>query len=108
MTIDKEKLLRAFPINAMRCNGFDVGTVIRELLAAAPTPPQPVYDESKERELFEVRIHRIAVEKGYQYMAFLLKRDESGEYQTTWVDMAWLGWSERAHSRAKSVEVGDE
>lgn len=43
MTIDKEKLLQAFPPSAMRVNGFDVGLVIRELLATAPTPPQPIY-----------------------------------------------------------------
>lgn len=58
------------------------------------------YDETKERELFEVRIQRIAVESGYQFLSFLLPRDDAGKYLTTWVDMAWLGWSEGAKSRA--------
>lgn len=62
------------------------------------------YDEAKERELFEVKIRRIAVENDYQFLSFLLPRDETGKYRTAWVDMAWLGWSECAKSRARSAE----
>lgn len=62
------------------------------------------HDEAKERELFEVKIRRIAVENDYQFLSFLFPRDETGKYRTAWVDMAWLGWSECAKSRARSAE----
>lgn len=55
------------------------------------------YDEAKERELFEAVID-------YKFLSFLLPRDETGKYRAAWVDMAWLGWSECAKSRARSAE----
>ena len=66
---------------------------------------KPSYDEAKERDLFEDNITKIANEKNYYFMNDLLKRhafDDS--YRITWVDMAWLGWSECAKSRARSAE----
>jgi len=63
------------------------------------------YDEAKERELFEISIKKIAVDRKYSFMSTLLLRDAfTKDYRTTWVDMAWLGWAECAKSRARSAE----
>lgn len=63
------------------------------------------YDEAKERDLFELQITKIAKEKNYHFMKNLLNRHAfDGSYLVTWVDMAWLGWSECAKSRARSAE----
>lgn len=60
----------------------------RAMLAAAPTPPQPIYDEAKERELFN---------------------SWYGELPTTKLkETMWMAWEACAQSRAKSVEVGHE
>lgn len=66
------------------------------MLAAAPTPPQPIYDEAKERELFERILGSLMVD-----------RFNGGEYKNIFVENQWLGWLACAQSRAKSVEVGD-
>lgn len=68
------------------------------LLAAAPTPPQPIYDEAKERELFE----SFQVDEGGN-IDF-----ENGYYENGFVQSAWDGWKACAKSRAKSVEVSHE
>lgn len=66
------------------------------MIAAAPTPPQPTYDEEKERELFEASA------------TSALGRDSDGYYIATDTYLRWQGWKSCAQSRAKSVEVGDE
>lgn len=45
------------------------------------------------REGFEVWVKAYAEERDYQYPHLLLSRDPiTGDYQTTWVDSAWIGW----------------
>ena len=60
------------------------------------TPPQPIFDEAKERELFE---------HGYHHSAMTRDGDE---YIRISVQLAWEGWEKCAQSRAKAVEVGHE
>lgn len=76
------------------------------MLAAAPNPPQPVYDEAKELEKFSVhwklegRIYRDTNTKQW-----LPTRDSIEGFQMAErVHALWLGWE----SCAKSVEVGHE
>lgn len=76
----------------------DMDDAYRDMLAAAPTPPQPIYCEAKERELFE----SFQVDEGGN-IDF-----ENGYYENGFVQSAWDGWKACAKSRAKSVEVGDE
>lgn len=64
------------------------------MLAAAPTPPQPIYDEAKERELFEA----FQVDEGGN-VDF-----EDGYYDNVFVQSAWDGWKACAQSRAKAGE----
>lgn len=65
----------------------------RDLRAAiaAPTPPQPTYDEAKERELFEA-----------QYM--LTPKRWADGYADPGVNNRWKGWQACAQSRAKAGE----
>lgn len=67
----------------------------RDMLAAAPTPPQTVYDEAKERELFKEVYFRCDLSEDWLSGAFKDKQTR---------DM-WDGWRECAQSRAKVVEV---
>lgn len=79
----------------------------KAMLDAAPTPPQPIYDEAKERELFE----SFAVNRrgGYSDLPFFVfARKDNGQYNDGTAELAWEGWKACAKSRAKSVEVGDE
>lgn len=46
----------------------------------------------KIREQFESWAVEEAKRRDYKFMGNVLKRDPSGEYSTTWVDMAWIGW----------------
>lgn len=75
----------------------------KSMLAAAPIPPQPIYDEAKERKLFE----NFAVNRkgGYANLPFFVfcKKD-NGEYIDGTSELAWEGWKACAQSRAKSVE----
>ena len=84
----------------------------RAMLAAAPTLPQPIYDEAKERELFEVFVvdfHHGAKLTGYVH-------DDpdypglNGQflYEDWDVQSAWAVWQKCAQSRAKAGEVGHE
>lgn len=82
-------------INAGQDQEFTVD-VYAAMLATAPTPPQPIYDEVKERELFEASA------------TSALGRDSDGYYIATDTYLRWQGWKSCAQSRAKSVEVGDE
>ncbi|WP_150294878.1 hypothetical protein [Pseudomonas extremaustralis] len=73
------------------------------MLAAAPTPPQPIYDEAKERGLFEVFAStNYVVPPG---VGHLFVRCEVGEgYRLSNINHAWHGWLACAQSRAKAGE----
>lgn len=49
-------------------------------------------NSEKIREQFESWVVEEAKRRDYKFMDNVLKRDPSGEYSTTWVDMAWMGW----------------
>ena len=85
----------------------DMLDAYRDMLATAPTPPQPIYDEAKERELFEsFSVNRRG---GYGDLPFFVfARKDNGQYNDGTAELAWEGWKACAQSRAKSVEVGDE
>lgn len=90
------KLVPVVPTDDMRDAGnvFVLSRAIlfesyRAMLAAAPTPPQPIYDEAKERELAR-----------FSY-------DADSEFTGGWFDYLY-GWLACAQSRAKSVEVDHE
>ena len=73
----------------------------------APTPPQPIYDESKERELFEAfyseRAKTLPLSLGNKPVRYA-----GGQYVNDFALFGWMVWLECAQSRAKSVEVGHE
>lgn len=46
----------------------------------------------KMREEFEVWAKRKAESVNYSHMQFVLAKHENGDYRTTWVDTAWIGW----------------
>ena len=79
-------------------------------LKVAATPPQPIYDEAKERELFEVFAKARAMQSVTGRPPSLLDRHKDGdhEYRQSWVQIAWEGWLACAQSRAKAGEVGHE
>lgn len=86
-----------------------VTKTVRDLkaIAAAPAPPQPIYDEAKERELFEA----FAVNRrgGYGNLPFFVfARKDNGQYTDGTAELAWEGWKACAQSRAKAGEVGHE
>lgn len=73
------------------------------LLAAAATPPQPIYDEAKERELFEVW----ALEEIGPYFnkhEDCLVRTDHGGYVYGQTVTSWQAWLACAQSRAKAGE----
>ncbi|MBC3233965.1 hypothetical protein [Pseudomonas lurida] len=67
----------------------------QRMLASAPTPPQPIYDEDAERKLFEA----VQDEEGGN-----IERDSMGYYENPYVQSAWDGWLACAQSRAKAGE----
>lgn len=74
------------------------------VVAAAPTPPQPIYDEAKERELFEAW----APIKHSHYLKPFTRVDGKYAYTRDEVQQDWTVWKACAQSRAKAVEVGHE
>lgn len=64
------------------------------MLSAATAPPQPIYDEAKERELFEA----FQADEGGNIDC------EDGYYDNVFVQSAWDGWKACAQSRAKAGE----
>lgn len=79
-------------------------------LLESPTPPQPIYDEAKERKLFVA----FAKARAMQYVTgrhpslLDLHKDGDHEYRQSWVQIAWEGWLACAQSRAKAGEVDHE
>lgn len=79
------------------------------VVESAPTPPQPIYDEAKERELFEIHYRAEYEENSGSALseeAIKSMRDgpwygASRHYLNGW----GAGWKACAQSRAKSVEV---
>lgn len=79
------------------------GEFYKAALAAAPAPPQPIYDEAKERELFE---SKFPVLPGILWDEYRKQYYGHGLY---WLQQSQLDvWLACAKSRAKSVEVGHE
>lgn len=92
----------------LTCHGFKNRTdqeadkyaalkTITELLES-PAPPQPIYDEAKERELFEVY-----ASTHYRLQELPLDFDD-GEYIEPDVQYSWEAWE----ARAKYLEVDHE
>ena len=77
---------------------IEMQTIWTAMHLESPTPPQPIYDEAKERELFEAfaSIHYLLQELPLDF--------DDGEYIEPEVQYSWESWE----ARAKSVEVGDE
>lgn len=76
---------------------------LNQLESSAPTPPQPIYDEPKERELFEEFSRRIVAHDAANFpirWCDCVTDEEIEGHLNTWLACA--------QSRAKSVEVGDE
>jgi len=89
------KLLEVFA-NSSKYTMTELNDAIQQARAldAAPTPPQPIYDEAKERELFEA----FQVDEGGNIVF------EDGYYENVFVQSAWDGWKACAQSRAKAGE----
>lgn len=87
--------------------GYGTKACYEAMLDAAPTPPQPIYDEAKERELFEEfyseRAKTLPLSLGNKPVRYA-----GGQYVNDFALFGWMVWLECAKSRAKSVEVGDE
>ena len=67
----------------------DAAVVFKQMLAASPAPPQPIYDEAKEKEA-----HMEWFQNSEKFV---------NEY-----DQSLYGWLACAQSRAKAGEVGHE
>ena len=78
--------------DVIRGGGYS-GHLYSNLLAAAPTPPKPIYDEAKERELFE---------------AWALSENVDSSANKWDGILSWAAWLACAQSRAKAGEVGHE
>jgi hypothetical protein len=76
--------------------------IYRAMLAAAPTPPQPIHDEAKERGLFEVWYCSL------DENCMPLHRPDGGRYKWDVPEHQWQCWLACAQSRAKDVEVDHE
>jgi len=87
-------------------DGGDINDAFSAMLDAAPTPPQNIYDEAKERELFEVwygDVRLLSMDGKNRFM-----HDQDGTYWFIGTRKAWSGWLACAQSRAKAGEVGHE
>jgi hypothetical protein len=80
----------------------DSASDLRDYLSNFSTPPQPIYDESKERELFERSVHDKAERFQPDFKRHGLHSD--AEYRDANMQWAWELWS----IRAKAGEVGHE
>lgn len=84
---------------AYRNSSFDEALVIYcTMIDSAPTPPQPIYDEAKERELFVAWANE----------AYGVAEDEELNMKNPAIKENLNGWLACAQSRAKAVEVGHE
>ena len=90
----------------------DLQLQLHSALAAATTPPQPIYDEAKERELFEV-YYRAEFEgnTGNELSDADIKSMRDGPWygeSRHYLNGQWAGWKACAQSRAKAGEAGHE
>lgn len=60
----------------------------------------------KMREAFETAIVQVAEKRQYRYMDSVLERDTLGDYATTWVDSAWIGYQIALTQQPESEPVG--
>lgn len=84
--------------------GGDPANTYTAMLAAAPTPPQPIYDEAKELDLFI----EFASDKSWFNPGFKDRDDTKMQFQEEFTDAIWIGWLACAQSRAKAGEVGHD
>lgn len=85
-------------------DGSDILDTFSAMLSAAPTPPQPIYDEAKELDLFI----EFASDKSWFNSGFKDRDDTKMQFQEEFTDAIWIGWLACAQSRAKAGEVGHE
>ena len=104
------KMVPVEPTQAMLIAGYSevppgvlLCTAFGKMLSAAPTPPQPIYDEAKERELFESK---------FPVLPGILWDEDRKQYyghSLYWLQQSQLDvWLACAQSRDKAVEVGHE
>lgn len=89
-------------LDVIRAGGYS-WHLYSNLLAAVQTPPQPIYDEAKERELFTEFSRRIVARDAADFpirWCDCVPDEEIEDHLNTWLACAQY--------RAKSVEVGDE
>ena len=73
----------------------------KAMVAAAPAPQLPAYDEAKERQLFEDSMLLASEEAGYGEPDLYLLPD--GSYRQEFHQAAWGGWKACAQSHDGSV-----
>lgn len=78
------------------------------MLAAAPAPPQHIYDETKERELFEAFWKSNMNVKIMDLHRNIYPMNSGWSYTCCETNRSWMTWLACAQSRAKSVEVDHE
>lgn len=71
-------------------DGGDINDAFSAMLAAAPAPPQPLYDEAKEQELFAEWWRNTPILRASK------------------LQLAEEAWLARAQSRAKAVEISTD
>lgn len=78
------------------------------MLAAAPAQPQPIYDEAKERELFEVFMDLEHPQTTLRCWGEIQGCNGCGDYEDDEASKIWEGWLACAKSRAKAGEIVHE
>lgn len=82
------------------------------MISAAPTPPQQIYDEAKERELFEAHYRKEFEENsGNELSDADIQSMRDGPWygeSRHYLNGQWAGWKQCAKHRAKAWEVGHE
>lgn len=103
--IDFEALMRdQMTVTSGRINPSTVKMLID--MGFRITKEKPIFDEEKERQLFEDSMIEASEEAGFGEPD--LYRDSGGCYRQTYHQAAWGGWLACAQYRAKAGEVGHE
>lgn len=83
---------------------------LREAIEVSTAPPQPIYDEEKERELFEACYRKEFEENsGNELSDADIQSMRDGPWygeSRHYLNGQWAGWKACAKSRDKSMEVG--
>ncbi|KAA8555180.1 hypothetical protein [Pseudomonas marginalis] len=74
--------------------------IYRAMLDAAPTPPQPIYDEAAELSKFMDHMQ----DKTLYVPGFKDRDDTKMQFSDDVTDTLWMGWLACAQSRAKAGE----